>query len=149
MLAVLIGMPLRLCAESAVESQHDASHNLQAVCDGASFVSRTLRGRDDEHPWSCTFANPAVGIAAHSLACVALMYNVYAFWSVHRLVRRSLASIETLLDGTCDCGLSEEVRAHREAAQRRLRLWPRFVAYSAAFVITQLPASHPGLHAKR
>jgi len=76
----------------------------------------------------CDFVRPAPNFAAQSICLIAILYSAYAFATVHKFVHTSLISnVESL------------PAAEREAAQLRLRLWPRFVLYSLSFLLTQLP----------
>ena len=98
------------------------------VAAGAASAAGLFKNRNDL-PY-CSWKNDAWSLAAQGFSLVPLSYNLYAFVVVHRLLTRTLelAQRQRLLE------------AERESIiQRRLRLWPRFVAYSLSFVCTQIP----------
>ena len=78
---------------------------------------------------TCGFLSPTYALFPESLLWLALLYNVYSFAAVHRLIRRALRNI-----GAADL----EPQARREL-ERRMRLWPRFVLYVLSFVCSQAP----------
>lgn len=76
----------------------------------------------------CDFVMLGWNTAAQSVCVVAILYNFYTFAIVHLFVRTSLSS-----------NLHDLPPEQQEAAYLRLRLWPRFLLYSASFIVTQLP----------
>jgi len=70
-------------------------------------------------------------VLAWGVAMLAIGYNSVAFVSVHRLMRRSAALVH---DGI-EQGGGESV-----SHAARLQLWPRFAAYSTAFIGSTLPS---------
>ena len=80
---------------------------------------------------TCGFLSPTYALFPESLLWLALLYNVYSFAAVHRLIRRALRNI-----GAADL----EPQARREL-ERRMRLWPRFVLYVLSFVCSQAPGA--------
>ena len=92
-------------------------------------VTAGIFGQSDDGSVSCTVCSSEISMGFFSLLWVALVYNAFTLFSVHRQMRNALSSNAAVLDP----------ETAREMHRRVDQLGNRFLLYILTFLVSQLP----------